>query len=118
MYYSSLTLRVRINLSMQNDHFRRNEFRPTFMSDRREFADDDLDDDEYPDDDYTDDDDEADTRECPRCGADNYEDALQCTLCGHYLSSETGVWSGRSWWWMALGALGIIATIVLLSWPF
>ena len=88
------------------------------MSDRREFADDDLDDDEFPDEDDYSDDDEADTRECSHCGCDVYEDAVQCPLCGHYLSAETSIWSGRAWWWIALGAVGIIAVVAVFSWPF
>jgi hypothetical protein len=80
---------------------------------------DDLDDREFPDEDDEDIDDEGndetETRECPRCGADVYEDADQCPLCGTWVTADTSAWSPRAWWWLALGALGTIAVIWALS---
>jgi ribosomal protein S27AE len=87
------------------------------------FSNDDLDDREFPDEadiddgDIDDDDVETDTRECPRCGADVYEDVEQCPPCGAWLTADTSPWSGRSWWWIALGAVGIGALIWALSIP-
>jgi hypothetical protein len=77
------------------------------------FSDKYLDDRELPDED--DDDSESDTRACAQCGADVYEDAEQCPYCSAWLTSETGAWRGRAWWWIALGALGIVALLWALS---
>jgi hypothetical protein len=90
------------------------------------WSDDDLDEREYPDEDVDDDYDSDDcdgddpgepglTRECPRCGADIYEDAEQCPLCGTWLTAETSPWKGRAWWWVALGIAGIVAIVVVLA---
>ena len=75
-------------------------------------SDDDLDERDYSDDD---DDDETLTRDCPRCGADVYEDAEQCPLCGTWLTANTSPWQGRAWWWVALGILGIGALMAVLA---
>ncbi|MEX2142099.1 MAG: hypothetical protein WD894_22725 [Pirellulales bacterium] len=82
------------------------------------WSNDDLDDRELPDEDVGDDDEidtESSTRECPRCGADVYEDAEQCPRCGEWITAETSPWSGRSLWWVILGVLGILALIWALS---
>jgi hypothetical protein len=83
------------------------------------WSDDDLDEREYPDEDNDDVDDNGDdetpTRECPRCGADVYEDAEQCPLCGTWLTADTSPWKGRTWWWVALGILGIGALAIVLA---
>ncbi len=75
---------------------------------------DDLDDYEYPDSDPQDED-SSDTIVCPECGADVYEDAEQCPVCGEYLIMDTRPWSGKPIWWIALGILGIIATVAALA---
>ena len=76
--------------------------------------DDELDDREFPDED-DDTDDAAPTRDCLRCGADVYEDAEQCPLCGTWLTAETSPWKGRAWWWVALGLLGVFALVIVLA---
>ena len=73
----------------------------------------DLDDHEYPDADPWDEDD-SDTVECPACGAELYEDADLCPVCGEFLITDTRVWSGKPTWWIALGLLGIIALTAAL----
>ena len=78
----------------------------------------DWDDDEWDDEDWPDDDDgETLTISCPNCRADIYEDAEQCPHCGEYVerTATSAVWDGRPGWWILLGALGIIATIVALT---
>jgi predicted RNA-binding Zn-ribbon protein involved in translation (DUF1610 family) len=80
--------------------------------------DDDLDDGESDAEDWPDDDDgETLTISCPNCGADIYEDAEQCPHCGEYVerNSTSVVWAGRPGWWILLGGLGIIATIIALT---
>ncbi|MBN1911842.1 MAG: zinc ribbon domain-containing protein [Pirellulales bacterium] len=73
-----------------------------------------LDDREYPDEDDPDDD-EAETIRCEECGAEVYEDAVACPVCGHYLTgSSVNVFSGRPGWWILLGALGIAALVFTL----
>ena len=77
------------------------------------FDDDDRADDEYPDDI---DDDSTDTIACPRCGAEVYEDAVRCPVCGDYIEHSGGsAWTGRPFWWIMLGILGILALIAALT---
>jgi len=76
------------------------------------FNDDDRADDEYPDDE----DDSTDTMACPRCGAEVYEDAVRCPVCGDYIGHSGGTaWTGRPFWWILLGVLGILALIAVLA---
>ena len=78
--------------------------------------DDELDDD-WPEDSDLDDDEESESEvlPCPNCGADVYEDAPQCPICGSYITFRTSVWSARSGWWILLGLLGIAAVILVLA---
>jgi predicted RNA-binding Zn-ribbon protein involved in translation (DUF1610 family) len=84
---------------------------------------DDLDDDE-PDDDYSaeDDrgdaeDDDAETRTCPNCGAEIYEEAEQCPSCGEYVTFDSRAFTQGPLWWTLLGLIGIVAVVCgLLSW--
>jgi len=76
-------------------------------------SDDELDSDEFSEE--NDDNDTTETIACPQCGEQVYEDAEQCPYCGTYLTSQTSPWVGRSFWWIALALLGIVATIVALS---
>ena len=81
---------------------------------------DELRDSEFSDDDPCDDCDDSDdelteTAPCPRCGAEMYEDAVQCPACGSYVTHTTNVWSGRPAWWIVLGLLGILAVILTLA---
>ena len=71
----------------------------------------------FPDDDYDDVDDdwESEVVTCPECGDDVYEDAQQCPLCGAYIVHHHSPWSDRPLWWIVLGALGIVATIIALT---
>lgn len=59
---------------------------------------------------------ETDTVDCPACGAEVYEDADCCPLCGEFLtlSSGSGPWQGRSGWWIAAGVAGVVATVFAL----
>jgi hypothetical protein len=79
------------------------------------WSNDDLDDREFPDEDDGDDNLDTPTRECPRCGADVYEDVEQCPRCEAWITADTSAWSGRSVWWVILGVLGSIALIWALS---
>jgi hypothetical protein len=76
-------------------------------------ADDDLDD--WEDSDEPDDD-GSETVSCPECGADVYEDAEQCPVCGNYLIRDTHPLrdSSRPLAWLLLGLAGIAAVIVAL----
>ncbi len=56
----------------------------------------------------------TDTVLCPECGADVYEDADQCPVCGMFMVPDTRFWSGKPLWWIALGFLGLIALAAAL----
>lgn len=73
--------------------------------------------DEFYDEDYegSDDDEATLTTACPECGADVYEDTPRCPACGNYVTHGTNVWSGRPNWWILLGLLGVVATILVLT---
>jgi len=79
-----------------------------------------YDDDEFLDDlgeEWDGDDSESDESEltvCPSCGAEVYEDAPQCSVCGEYITADTSPWSDRPWWWIALGLVGIAAVVFAL----
>ena len=77
---------------------------------------DDLDENENPEPDWDDDsDDETETMPCSHCGAEIYEDAEQCPVCGEYVSFSTSVWHGKSLPWVLIGLAGIIAVILTLA---
>jgi hypothetical protein len=58
--------------------------------------------------------DEADLATCPACGAEVYEDAEQCPVCGEWITRSTHPFAGRSMWFVVIGVLGLAATIVAL----
>lgn len=74
------------------------------------WSDDDLEDREFPDEDDADDE-VSETRPCPSCGADVYEDAVACPICGSYVSFSNSTWSHLSWWWTGLGLAGLAAAL-------
>jgi predicted nucleic acid-binding Zn ribbon protein len=74
---------------------------------------DEFQDNEFPN--HDSDDEPTQTAPCPQCGADIYEDAVQCSACGTYITQETNVWSGRPPWWIILGLLGILAVVLALA---
>jgi hypothetical protein len=74
-----------------------------------------LEDWEYPDEDHGDVADATPTQSCPMCGVDIYEDAVQCPLCGQYLTRTSSAWNGRPGWWVLLGLLGILAVVLTLA---
>jgi len=72
--------------------------------------------DEYRDDDLDQyDDDFSETLPCPNCGKEIYEDAERCPYCGEYVVFTNSQWVGRPLWWILLGILGILATIVVFA---
>ena len=76
---------------------------------------DELDEDEFPDEDEFDDDSSL-TVACPDCGAEIYEDAVQCPVCGSYVThGARHAWLGRPIWWIAVGLLGVLTTILALA---
>ena len=84
---------------------------PRWIPDRD--TDDDPEDDwDEGDDAWEDDESEAALVECPKCGADVYEDAVRCPICGEYITHSRSVWHGRPIWWRILGVAGILAVII------
>ncbi|QDT56945.1 hypothetical protein Pan44_50080 [Caulifigura coniformis] len=78
----------------------------------RDSADDPDDDWDEGEDAWADDDSETALAECPSCGADVYEDAVRCPICGEYITRSRSVWQGRPVWWRILGLAGILAVII------
>lgn len=52
---------------------------------------------------------------CPHCGCDVYEEAEQCPHCGDYIVHRSSSWAGRPVWWIVVGLLGILATLIALT---
>jgi hypothetical protein len=62
------------------------------------------------------DDESTDTARCPHCGAEVYEDADKCPVCGEWIL-RAGVSPARlrPWWWiaLALAAAGLLLWAIL-----
>jgi hypothetical protein len=86
------------------------EWSPEYDSDYQEY-----DEEEIIEEDHDGLEDEILTVECPACGAEVIADVGKCPCCGEYLADLDRVWTGRSWWWIALGLAGIGAVIYSLS---
>ncbi len=84
------------------------------MSDYFSFdsPDNELRDDEYPDEPVEDDD--TDTYACPHCGAEVYDNAVQCPVCGDYITASESPLAGWPVWWLALGVAGVVAAVLVL----
>ncbi|MBX3437903.1 MAG: hypothetical protein KF861_10465 [Planctomycetaceae bacterium] len=52
---------------------------------------------------------------CPSCGADIYEDAVRCPICGEYVTRTHSAWEGKPLWWVVLGVVGMLAVIAALT---
>lgn len=72
------------------------------------------DEDEYDDEVDEEDDDVNAVATCPACGAEVYEDAERCPVCGDYIVFSTNPWYGQPWWWILLGIIGSAALILAL----
>lgn len=66
------------------------------------------------DDDFDDDESPVDVIACPQCGAEIYEESVSCPHCGEYITDNSHPLSGRPWWWIALGVLGVVALLASL----
>ena len=65
--------------------------------------------------------DQSTTTECIHCGAEIYDDAPRCPICGEYQvgSRSLTAWEGRPLWWKLGGLIGILAVILgILSFCF
>ena len=58
--------------------------------------------------------DETETVSCPSCGADVYEDAPACPVCGEYVTAVRSPLAGMPRWFAVLGVLGTLLVIVTL----
>ena len=61
------------------------------------------------------DDDESQTLPCPSCGAEIYEDADRCSVCGQYVTPGRSGRSVKSWWWVLLGLIVLVMLILSLA---
>ena len=52
---------------------------------------------------------------CPHCGLEIYEEALQCPHCGDYVVHRSSIWAQRPTWWVVIGLLGVLATLLALT---
>ncbi|GAB4145916.1 MAG: hypothetical protein Tsb009_18310 [Planctomycetaceae bacterium] len=59
--------------------------------------------------------DETPTVTCSNCGADVYEDADSCPRCGEFLVAAHSPLAGKPAWFVAIGIVGILAVLILLS---
>ncbi|MCA9071332.1 MAG: hypothetical protein KDA84_20530 [Planctomycetaceae bacterium] len=67
-------------------------------------------------DDWRDPEHEVDTYPCPECGAEIYDDLELCPHCGYFIEDRSNdSLGGRPGWFVVLGVLGILATILVLS---
>lgn len=74
-----------------------------------------YDDDDWDDEEFPDDPEDSGTIDCPSCGAEIYEEAPQCPVCGEYVvRGSSGIWQGKSPAYIVLAALGIAAVILSL----
>ena len=71
--------------------------------------------DESDEPDWPEDDAAAETLPCPACGAEIYEEAQQCSVCGEYVLHDRSTLGGKPGWYLLLGVLGVIAVVVVLS---
>lgn len=69
---------------------------------------------DYDDEENLSDEFETSTIACSNCGADVYEEAVSCPLCGEYVGVKTHPFHDRPQWWISLGIVGILATILCL----
>jgi hypothetical protein len=61
-------------------------------------------------------DEDSPTVPCPECGGDVYEEADHCPSCGHFLlAASASPLLGKPAWFVLLGLLGIVATLIVLS---
>lgn len=60
-------------------------------------------------------DDDPDYITCPNCRADVYEDAPACPVCGEYVTRSSHPFAGRPNWWIILGLIGILFTIIAMA---
>jgi hypothetical protein len=72
------------------------------------------------DEDWSGDDDWSDeaspTIPCPECGADVYEESEHCPACGHFLLPDSShPWLAKPAWFVILGLVGILATLIALA---
>lgn len=69
-----------------------------------------------PDGEFEDDSERSETVVCPACGADVYEDAEKCPLCGDWITPQL---SGRAapplYRWGAVVLLAVIAALIILG---
>lgn len=73
-----------------------------------------LEDWEYPEPDMEEDEEFSETKECPACGAEIYEDAECCPICGEYIEFSTHALAGWPIGFVLLGLLGVVAVVLTL----
>ena len=71
-------------------------------------------DDPYGDDAW-DEDGETLTTPCPHCGADVYEDAPACPVCGEYVTRSSTALTGMPRWFAVLGVIGTLILVAMLA---
>lgn len=66
-------------------------------------------------DDWAEDDDETPTTRCPNCRGEVYTEADSCPHCGEFLTGDSAPLDAKPKWFVALGLLGILAVVLVLS---
>ncbi len=74
------------------------------------------DDEESDEEDWSLADEESPTIFCPECGGEVYEESDHCPACGYFLESAPAhPLMGKPGWFVILGLLGVLATLIALS---
>lgn len=70
----------------------------------------------WDDEDWPDAEPDADTIICPECGFEMYADVELCPHCGYFVEpAPDEALADRPRWFVVLGVLGILATVLALS---
>ena len=51
------------------------------------------------------------TAPCGACGAEIYDDSVQCPACGQYIFAAVGATHRWPWWWVLAAAVALIAFV-------
>lgn len=56
-------------------------------------------------------DDAPQTAPCSACGAEIYDDSVQCPVCGQYILGGSGASHRLTWWWVLAAVAALVAFV-------